>query len=503
MSWMLFILTSIGGQSMNFASPSNEMLFEIQIEPRSEDNFSHASFCVWFPSNKPVIGILAIVPPGNAFGSPVARSAQWQKVAAEWNYALMALTFTESAGHSSYCAVENGSGQAFLSAITELSKISGHQELESVPIAILGHSHGGQFAYHFTSWRRDRVIVFVTIKGGCHQIIPQSAPVDIPGLFISGELDLDYRKSNLRQLSGLGSPPYGKWCYAVEVNSRHTLDKAIDLALPFVDAVIRTYMDDPNPAGDPTKRILPLTSVVPLEENWLPNEAFARTWNLFRQGTFSGKTRELTIPVEKPPQIAKFSPPTLDFGRVVDESTLGTCVRIDKIHSDADWDSVDALSLNANCRISVTRMGNAWKASVKPIFADRPLGRCNDEVLFRFFKQGKRIIGDGAVRLTFCRVKEGLEVVPYSVFLGTHSDTLVKTIKVSTKGAAIGVVDASVLKGDAVELRLVNQQRDSVTFEATFERLPSGGSHCGMFRFLLSDPIRAEIRVPFVGMYKP
>ena len=56
-----------------------------------------------------------------------------------------------------WCDPRNGSGQAFLRALEDLGKMSGHSELSKVPWAFWGHSGGGHWVGGMTLLYPERV----------------------------------------------------------------------------------------------------------------------------------------------------------------------------------------------------------------------------------------------------------------------------------------------------------------------------------------------------------
>ena len=91
---------------------------------------------------------------------------------------------------------------------------SGHPELAWSPLFFDGWSWGGQFAYHFTVWRPDRVLGFVTQKGGLHDTGPAGDAILVPGSLIVGELDAPYRIANLTGIFLAHRPLGARWCLA-------------------------------------------------------------------------------------------------------------------------------------------------------------------------------------------------------------------------------------------------------------------------------------------------
>ena len=69
-----------------------------------------------------------------------------------------------------------------------------------LPFFINGYSWGGQFGYHFTKWLPERVVGFITQKGGYHDTTNAGDAIEVPGLMLIGENDLPYRIENLTEI---------------------------------------------------------------------------------------------------------------------------------------------------------------------------------------------------------------------------------------------------------------------------------------------------------------
>jgi pimeloyl-ACP methyl ester carboxylesterase len=81
-------------------------------------------------------------------GQTGAHDLHWQALARKHRCALLSPAFEqpEKADCQLWCDPRNGSSQAFLKALSDLGRASGHPELERVPWALWGHSGGGHWA---------------------------------------------------------------------------------------------------------------------------------------------------------------------------------------------------------------------------------------------------------------------------------------------------------------------------------------------------------------------
>ena len=81
-----------------------------------------------------------------------------------------------------YVEVSEGSGQAFLDALSRLGEMAGHSELASAPLLLWSMPAGGEFNYELALWKPERVIGFVVNKGGIYySALADEAAREVPG----------------------------------------------------------------------------------------------------------------------------------------------------------------------------------------------------------------------------------------------------------------------------------------------------------------------------------
>src|ERR1051326_4836305 len=81
-------------------------------------------------------------------GATAAYDLHWQALARKWDCALLGPSYHQAEDQNCrlWCDPRNGSHQAFLKAIDDLTAKSQHAELKSVPWCLWGHSGGGFWA---------------------------------------------------------------------------------------------------------------------------------------------------------------------------------------------------------------------------------------------------------------------------------------------------------------------------------------------------------------------
>lgn len=107
-----------------------------------------------------------------------------------------------------------GSYNTLLQALADFGSQSQHPELASIPILFVGHSMGGCTAYGFSRAHGDRVAGFFTMKGGCHNPGPAATAASVPGYFLIGAADEQYRRDNITAAFEGGRAAGAPWAIA-------------------------------------------------------------------------------------------------------------------------------------------------------------------------------------------------------------------------------------------------------------------------------------------------
>jgi dienelactone hydrolase len=268
-----------------------EVTFDVEIPRRSRETFDLAMFHLWLPDHAgPVRGVAVVLDGFNVDGRHLAGRAQWQNFARDHSLALVACYFKtdDLSTGLTYSQAEYGSGRALLAGLAALGKVSGHPEMESVPLFLLGFSAGGQFSYSFACFCPERTAAFVSNKGGVYLTPATDAARAIPGLFIMGEKDTASRRSAIREVFAKNRTLGACWFMAVEPKYGHNTANANDLALPFFEAVMRSHE---RPAAERAGIVLDLDhhklippGVPPKDAGltlWFPDEPTMAVWNHF------------------------------------------------------------------------------------------------------------------------------------------------------------------------------------------------------------------------------
>jgi pimeloyl-ACP methyl ester carboxylesterase len=105
---------------------------------------------------------------------------------------------------------------ALLQTLSSFATQSQHPELANIPIFFVGHSMGGCTAYGFSRIHGARVAGFLTMKGGCHSPGPAAAAAGVPGHFLIGALDEQYRRENITAVYEAGRAAGAPWVLTID-----------------------------------------------------------------------------------------------------------------------------------------------------------------------------------------------------------------------------------------------------------------------------------------------
>jgi pimeloyl-ACP methyl ester carboxylesterase len=271
-------------------------------------NFNKALFRLWFPDDsKSIAGIIILMPGSNGDGRGSAEDSFWQNLAIKYNFALIGCYFTDrqhpDMSIEDYVNVKEGSGQALIDVIRQFSETSGIKSLADAPLVLWGLSAGGQFNYEFACWKPDRVIAFIVNKGGFYYTaLAPAATRNIPGIFFTGEKDMDARKDIVKGIFSMNRRAGAVWTFAEEPGAGHEVGQTRLLAGIFFEEVITARLGNKpgdnsilktvNPSsgiiGDfKSKTLLSVKDAKKLDypASWLVSQRFGDAWLKFLNKT--------------------------------------------------------------------------------------------------------------------------------------------------------------------------------------------------------------------------
>ena len=192
-------------------------IFDISIPENDTASYNYADFRIWINDTTDTLkGLYWFMHPNNGDSRNIVTDTAYQNLVTNQHFALLG-------AHIFNMHMNTGIGDAVIAAMDSFAVLSGHQEISFAPFFINGYSWGGQFAYHFTKWIPERVVGFITQKGGYHDTTNAGLAVEVPALMIVGENDFDYRIENLTNIFLDHRPEGAKWILAMEPNVGHSL----------------------------------------------------------------------------------------------------------------------------------------------------------------------------------------------------------------------------------------------------------------------------------------
>jgi pimeloyl-ACP methyl ester carboxylesterase len=186
-----------------------------------------------------------------------------------------------------------------LLALSALGTQSGHPELAKIPIFFVGHSMGGCTAYGFSRVHGARVAGFMTMKGGCHNGAPAAAAAAVPGYFLIGGYDSQFRKENITAVFEGGRAAGAPWAISIDAGGHNPIDD-FNLMFDWMDAVLAARL--PATAGAPLRAMTETAgwlgnrstgaistyacySSTRSSASWLPSQKTAVHWQRMAGGT--------------------------------------------------------------------------------------------------------------------------------------------------------------------------------------------------------------------------
>jgi poly(3-hydroxybutyrate) depolymerase len=268
------------------------------------NNYDKANFRLWMPRDVVTMrAILVLVPGSNGDGRSAVDDTVWQAFATRHKVALVGVQLTDKPHPQNfiehYVNVSQGSGQAFLDALSHFAERSKHPELATAPLLLWGMSAGGQFNYEFVAWKPERVLAFVVNKGGIYYsaLVPPAAR-QVPGILFVGGKDLEFRTNTIVGLFAVNRRAGALWALAEEPGAAHIVGRSRDVALVFYDDMLKLRLDDEPVNAAAATELKPLTeksgflgdlkgkTFQPLGDGtvpnyptaWLPTSRVARAW---------------------------------------------------------------------------------------------------------------------------------------------------------------------------------------------------------------------------------
>lgn len=263
------------------------------------NNFDIGEFRVWLPKNSEELkAVLVLLTSSNGSALGLASAEEWQTFAEQENLALCSVNLKSLGGGGIYTAASGGSGQALIDALEKIGGKNNRPQIASLPLLFRGYSAGGVFGYNFSTYRPERSIAFVNIRGGAIEQTSERNK-EVPGIILSGALEGDSRNAFLKDIVLNKRDDGGLWSFALEPGAGHfdNLKASDSLARIFFMSVLKKRIPD---TAEELKPISPEfgwlgnitgTEAFPYADypgnkdraNWLVDEVFAKAWLEFQK----------------------------------------------------------------------------------------------------------------------------------------------------------------------------------------------------------------------------
>jgi hypothetical protein len=233
-------------------------LFDFEALPEPGQSYTMARFRMHVPGTPGAVrGVYFYVDPQGCDSRYIVQDAHMLGLCYELRFALMGAQLDNM-------YMESGIGEAVHRALAAFADSSGHTELATSTLFLEGYSWGGQFSYHFTKWDPERVIGFITQKGGYHDTTDAGAAILVPGYMFIGELDLPYRITNLTGIFEHHRPLGARWILAMQPGAAHERITDRGLLDPYVRTVSALRLPATITPGEPVE-----LAVIPESLSWL------------------------------------------------------------------------------------------------------------------------------------------------------------------------------------------------------------------------------------------
>ena len=316
-AWPLIVTASVMGLMARASRGSSEEYYETTIKPRGQGKFKSAEYRIWIPEGAKVIRAVIVHQHGcGRNGITIPYDLHWRALARKWDCALMGSFYQTNTSCSDWSSPENGSADAFVTALKTLAQDSNHPELTDAPWVLWGHSGGAHWVMAMVTRYPDRVVA----------AFPRSLPwgagdfnvSDVPVLLSMGLREKEDRFAGIWKTSHAVFRELRRRdamiALAIDPKSSHDCRNSRLLAIPFFDACLDRRLPAPGRGpvalkpldrsagwlGDmDTLEIAPAADYRGEKQSaaWLPDEATAERWREFAAG---GWVTDRTPPLHAP-----------------------------------------------------------------------------------------------------------------------------------------------------------------------------------------------------------
>lgn len=213
--------------------------YDWSADPLKGVQINTVAFRGWVPdSDKPLAGVLVLIPGRHGDGRGMAGDARWQQLATDLGFAILACQFTDGEPFPYQNDARGEVAGCINQAVEELATLSGKEELRKAPLAFWGVSAGSNVSSRYCVFFPERVAAFASSTGTCGPGGETPPKVmEIPMLFAIGAKDKpDWVKSSLDNAGrGQGKAP---WTIALHKTQGHGVGSSMDVIVPFFMAAV-------------------------------------------------------------------------------------------------------------------------------------------------------------------------------------------------------------------------------------------------------------------------
>lgn len=300
------------------ATAAHAAYYDAAVATEASESIASADYRLWIADDLPKVRAVIIRQHGCGGGAAdvglsLSQDVQWQAFARKHEAALLSTRLLGRGGSCAWTDPRGGSARTLIAALKDLAAQSGRPELAEVPWLIQGHSGGGYWATAMAAMYPDRVLAAAPCRSrapwqidnpaatnrgqldaGLAGVIGQHPPArfaEVPILFAVGRKDtlinpIDPAADFQRRSNAL-------WTLTVEAEAAHEVGMARQIIMPFFEAVIAQRLAEDGTVrpmdrtrawgGDPKSLEISAASggEVAEETCYLPDEAFARSWQQF------------------------------------------------------------------------------------------------------------------------------------------------------------------------------------------------------------------------------
>lgn len=267
--------------------PLPAAVFEHAAGPLPEVQLQTAAYRLWIDDAQtgPCAGVLVLIPGRHGDGRPLAEKAEWQQLARELKLALLGCQFADGEPFPYQDDLGQSVSKSINQALEQLATQARRPELARAPLAFWGTSAGSNVSVNYAKAFPDSVLAIASSKGTSGPRGTTKDNVDIPMCFALGSNDKpEWVKGSIDSIRQ-GREEKAPWTLAVHPSEGHEVGRSLELAIPFLRAVIPQRLAGAMPKPDSSVRLKKLAS----NDGWL---ADPETREFAASSQFKGKKKE-------------------------------------------------------------------------------------------------------------------------------------------------------------------------------------------------------------------